>query len=204
MAKYIKGNAVANATSYELFELANGIYTSLKTASAINFDLSALSLAAGDHVLVVKAHASGYESSEYSNEVTYTVTSSGEDTGGDNGSGETTTLEFNDANGYMAIADGSETASASWIHSDLIDINKLSNNDSGVCTSNLQGHAKVACVSYYSSNDVSSYISGLQLETSTLKQYTAEEIKNASPEGATYVAFSTHAANKPLQITVTQ
>lgn len=74
MATYLKGNSVANATSYELFEKkSDGKYTSLDTASAINFEVSALGLEAGDHVLVVKAKADGYTASNYSNEVTYTA-----------------------------------------------------------------------------------------------------------------------------------
>ena len=71
MATYVKGNPVENATSYELFEKINGAYKSLKTGSEINFDVSALGLAAGEHTLVVKAKADGYEDSDYSNEVVY-------------------------------------------------------------------------------------------------------------------------------------
>lgn len=71
---YVKGDAVTNATSYELFEKASdGTYTSLGTNTEINFEVSALGLAAGDHVLAVKAHADGYDSSDFSNEVTYSV-----------------------------------------------------------------------------------------------------------------------------------
>lgn len=73
MASYIKGNPVANATSYELFEKSGSIYTSLKTGSEINFNLDELSLSAGQHTLVVKAKADGYEDSDYSNEVGYEV-----------------------------------------------------------------------------------------------------------------------------------
>ena len=73
MASYIKGNPVANATSYELFEKTGNTYTSLKTASEINFNLDELSLSGGSHTLVVKAKADGYEDSDYSNEVVYKV-----------------------------------------------------------------------------------------------------------------------------------
>lgn len=73
MATYVIGNAVANATSYELFEKGDGSYNSLATASEINFEVSALGLEEGDHILVVKAMADGYSDSAYSNEVTYTV-----------------------------------------------------------------------------------------------------------------------------------
>ena len=70
---YIKGNAVDNATSYELAEKnADGTYTTITTKNVIDFEISALSLEAGDHTLVVKAKADGYEDSDYSNEVVYT------------------------------------------------------------------------------------------------------------------------------------
>lgn len=48
-------------------------YESRATASEINFDVSALGLAAGDHTFVVKAKADGYTDSDYSNEVVYTA-----------------------------------------------------------------------------------------------------------------------------------
>lgn len=71
---YIKGDAVANATSYELSEKkGNGTYTPLETKNEINFELDALGLAAGNHTLVVKAKADGYEDSDYSNEVIFSV-----------------------------------------------------------------------------------------------------------------------------------
>ena len=73
MATYVKGDAVANATSYELLEKSGTTYNSLATGEEINFEVSALGLAAGDHVLVVKAKADGYTDSPYSNEVTYNV-----------------------------------------------------------------------------------------------------------------------------------
>lgn len=72
MASYVKGNAVDNATSYELAEKTSSGYTKLAEDTEINFDLSTLSLTTGDHTLVVKAKASGYTDSDWSNEVTYT------------------------------------------------------------------------------------------------------------------------------------
>ena len=50
-------------------------YEEVTTATEINFDVSALNLSAGTHMFVVQATApgTGYEDSEYSNEVTYTV-----------------------------------------------------------------------------------------------------------------------------------
>lgn len=73
MATYVKGNAVANATSYELWEKIEETYTLISTNSEINFEVSALDFAMGNHTLVVKAKADGYEDSDYSNEVVYNV-----------------------------------------------------------------------------------------------------------------------------------
>lgn len=73
MATFIKGEAVANATSYELLEKTDGNYKSITEASAINFEVSAMGFEPGDHTLVVKAKATGYEDSDASNEVVYTV-----------------------------------------------------------------------------------------------------------------------------------
>lgn len=76
MATFIKGNAVANATGYELFEKASdGTYSSLANDTEINFELENLNLPAGNHTLVVKAKGDGtnYLDSDYSNEVVYSV-----------------------------------------------------------------------------------------------------------------------------------
>lgn len=73
MASYIKGDAVANATSYELAEKTASGYNKLAENSEINFNVSSLGLSVGAHTLVVKAKATGYEDSDYSNEVVYTV-----------------------------------------------------------------------------------------------------------------------------------
>lgn len=71
---YVKGNTVPNATSYELLEkTAEGVYNSLEEKNEINFEVSALGLPEGDHILVVKAKADGYETSDPSNEVIFTV-----------------------------------------------------------------------------------------------------------------------------------
>lgn len=71
MPTYIKGEKVANATSYELHEKVGGIYTKLATNTDIDFEVSALGLNDGEHTLVVKAKANGYEDSDYSNEVVF-------------------------------------------------------------------------------------------------------------------------------------
>lgn len=76
MATYIKGDAIANATSYEIFEKKDGssIPTYLDKAAEINFKLESLGiLDEGNHTFVVKAKAEGYEESDYSNEVTVNI-----------------------------------------------------------------------------------------------------------------------------------
>ena len=73
MSKYIKGDAVANATSYELYEKVGSNYSLLDKKNEINFNLDEISFDSGEHILVVKAKAVGYEDSEYSNEVTINI-----------------------------------------------------------------------------------------------------------------------------------
>jgi hypothetical protein len=106
MATYIKGNAVANATSYELAEkTAEGTYNSLETKNEINFELNTLGLAAGDHTLVVKAKADGYEDSDYSNEVVYTIEPTY----------YTITYKYVDARGTTIKTDTTETVTAGTV-----------------------------------------------------------------------------------------
>lgn len=74
MATYVKGGMVANATNYKLLEkIAEEDYVLLAENNLINFDLSRINFEVGEHTLVVKATAEGYEDSEYSNEVVYVV-----------------------------------------------------------------------------------------------------------------------------------
>lgn len=114
MATYVRGNAVENATSYELFENIDGTYNSLATAEEINFEVSALGLAAGAHVLAVKAHADGYASSEYSDPVTYTAAAETVDI----------TSEFSwNSNGVIKYASGEVTTGSTVMkYSDFVDI----------------------------------------------------------------------------------
>lgn len=78
MAKYfVRGVAVENAEEYELAEkYSDGTYSEpLATANEINFEVSAMGLAVGEHSLVVRATttAEGFENSDYSDPVTYTA-----------------------------------------------------------------------------------------------------------------------------------
>ena len=73
MATFIKGDPVPNATSYELMEKVGGEFNTIATDDEINFELDTLITTAGDHTLAVKAKADGYEDSDPSNEVVYSV-----------------------------------------------------------------------------------------------------------------------------------
>ena len=121
MATFVKGNAVANATSYELLEKSGTAYNSLATGEEINFEVSALGLAAGDHVLVVKAKADGYTDSPYSNEVTYTV--EGSDSGDSGAETESVVFDFdfatNNIDDYalsdiFTVPDGTDTSTIEY------------------------------------------------------------------------------------------
>ena len=57
MATFVKGDAVLNASGYELLEKVGETYNSLATASDINFEVSAMEFEPGDHLLAVKAKA---------------------------------------------------------------------------------------------------------------------------------------------------
>lgn len=84
MSTYVKGSAVANATRYDLLEKVgeNQYNVLVQDKPEINFEVSALGLSEGDHVLVVVAQADGYADSDYSNEVVFKVTGT---SGGDSG-----------------------------------------------------------------------------------------------------------------------
>lgn len=109
MATFVKGDAVPNASGYELLEKVGETYNSLATASEINFEVSAMDFAAGDHLLAVKAKGDGvnYSDSDPSETVTYTVEEElGEPI-------EVTNLisngDFTSADGWSAVAGGTLT-----------------------------------------------------------------------------------------------
>ena len=133
---------------------------------------------------------------------TYTANASG-------GSGTVTELTFETLGFYNNSTQGGGITSpnASWLMSDLIPINTLTNGSNGYCTSMLQGHSKVAVVYYASSNntDASAFLGNYGTTTQGEQaQYTAEQVKENAPEGTTYVGFSTHSGLKPLHVYVLQ
>lgn len=75
MATYIKGKEVANAAVYELYNIVDDTPIKLAESSSINFNLDELNLTPGDYILCVKAKGFGYESSDLSNNIFYTVSS---------------------------------------------------------------------------------------------------------------------------------
>ena len=97
MSTYVKGSAVANATRYDLLEKVgeNQYNLLVGDAAEINFEVSALGLSEGDHVLVVVAQADGYADSDYSNEVVYTAL--GASSGDEGDAGKDTEYIFMDA-----------------------------------------------------------------------------------------------------------
>lgn len=121
MATHVKGNTVANATSYELAEKSGETYSTLKTKSELDFDLSELSFSDGDHTLVVRAKADGYTTSDWSNELTYTVGESGDD-GGD----DTPDITINIEQGSIGSSAGADIDSSTvWRTPDYIAIADL-------------------------------------------------------------------------------
>lgn len=72
------GNQDTNSATYTNIKvLVDGDpeyrYESITEDDEINFDVATLNFGTGDHILVVKAKADGYEDSDYSNEVTYSA-----------------------------------------------------------------------------------------------------------------------------------
>lgn len=218
MSTYVKGSAVANATKYDLKEkLSDGTYKTLvEDASEINFEVSALGLAAGSHTLVVVAQGDGYADSDPSNEVVYTVGeggSTGDSSGGstDAGSGDSgntggstvpSGTNYYTNKGYAAVSNGAITGDTStWIHSDMIPIDSLANDaDTGYCAATFVGHASVAAVAYYSSDDFSDYISGYIASAFGGVTATVEQVKSKAPDNATHVVFSTNGATQQLYV----
>lgn len=116
MAKHVQGSAVANATSYKLYENISGNYTEKATQSsggAIDFDLSTISFAAGTHQLAVKAFASGYLDSAYSNLVSYIVEATQPDTPDtpDTPTESTWYISMLD----QLVADGQDLSTSTWM-----------------------------------------------------------------------------------------
>lgn len=74
MATYIKGAAVPNATTYELYNRVGDMYIKLATSNTIEFNLDSLGLTPGEYLLSVKATADDFEDSDKSNEIYFTMT----------------------------------------------------------------------------------------------------------------------------------
>lgn len=122
MAKtFVRGAAVENATSYELLEKKDGVYTHLTTQDSggeIDIEVSALGLAKGVHTLVVRAHADGYESSKYSEPVEYNALAAGE---------TDITNQFAWDSGWLYHATGAiEIPDNQWLVSNAVDVSDYS------------------------------------------------------------------------------
>lgn len=145
MATYVKGNTVANATSYELIEK--------KTAGA--------------------------------------------------SAGETVTTEYSNA-GYMLVSTGALTgASSTWIHSDFIQIDTLTDGDDGLCAKKFVGHSQVAAVAFYSAASEGSFVNAYIATNADCNNsgLTAAKVKELAGENAQYVVFSTDGSKATLEVT---
>lgn len=199
MPTYIKGEPVANATLYELYKKSSGNYDKLAENTEINFEVSALGLAGGNHTLVVKAKASGYEDSDYSNEVVYSVP-----------------VPYTIAD-FMA-ANGSETGTYSWDGSSLTLSSSAAYTRVIVPISEIQhltcltGSAanKAAPVLFLSSNvlDTSNVVSAVFgeekpaiLDGEAAKSFYVYDADIVAPEGATHIAFSNYVNYTKLSTT---
>lgn len=124
MSKYIKGEAVANATSYELHAKDASGSTLLATKNEINFNLDELNLSAGTYTLAVKAKANGYEDSDFSNEVIYSVEDISFDITHKFSFVEQGGININ--NGTINTANGGVGVDTNWTHNDYLDVSEYS------------------------------------------------------------------------------
>ena len=119
--------------------------------------------------------------------------------------GEPITKTYSEA-GFISASSGAVTnTSSTWIHSDFIKISELT-GEVGIFV----GHASVANVAYYSSNDYETYLghagsgNGAIGAVSNTAMVDVSVIKGYAPEGANYVVFSTDASKKTLSVTMIQ
>lgn len=101
---------------------------------------------------------------------------------------------------------GEITVNTTWIHTDLIPINSLTDGIDGYCTSILQGHGNVANIAYYSRNErvADACLGTWGMAQSETTQVTVEQVNANKPAGSTpaYVAFTTYSTHTPLRVSV--
>lgn len=107
-----------------------------------------------------------------------------------NGGTQQTTTQYSEA-GFIRYTDGSIVTGNSWIHTPLIPIGSV------ILFGKFAGNAAVANVAFYATQELSSYISGLQ--TGAVLPQNADVLMSSitPPSGANYIAFSTNGSEYP-------
>ena len=97
------------------------------------------------------------------------------------------------------------TNTNTWIHSDFIPVNDLSNNtEDGKCVKTFVSHGTVAAIAFYSQPSFDSYVEGFILTNTAGKSetQTAEQVKACiTKDNANYVVFSTDGSKATLSVT---
>ncbi len=178
MPTYIKGEKVANATSYELHEKVGDSYNKLAEKNEIDFEVSAIELTKGNHTLVVKAQADGYEDSDYSNEVVYAskgILTTGEMT------------PYESVRGYVSFDTGNISTGNQYVEKyEVIPGTKCYYSGA------ILGSAGVAMASFYDENNNWIGNNGVK-STSTRVDHTDYEF--TIPVGAVYMYCTSYADN---------
>lgn len=107
---------------------------------------------------------------------------------------------------FVSVSTGQlATTSNTWIHSDFISVNDLSNNtEDGKCVKTFISHGTVAAIAFYSQPNFDSYVEGFILTDTAGKSeaQTAEQVKACiTKDNANYVVFSTDGAKATLSVT---
>ncbi len=107
---------------------------------------------------------------------------------------------------FVTVSSGQlATNSNTWIHSDFIPVNDLSNStEDGKCVRTFVSHGTVAAIAFYSQPNFNSYVEGFILSNTAGKSetQTAEQVKACiTKDNANYVVFSTDGSKATLSVT---
>ena len=121
------------------------------------------------------------------------------------GSGGQITNTYNLPSFVMQTTGQLATNSNTWIHSDFIPVNDLSNStEDGKCVRTFVSHGSVAAIAFYSQPNFDSYVEGFILTNTAGKSetQTAEQVKACiTKDNANYVVFSTDGSKATLSVT---
>ena len=113
----------------------------------------------------------------------------------------TSGINYYESPGFISISSGQVTnTNSDWIHSDFIAIDSLTDDaELGHCIGKFTGHASVADIAFYSSNNFSSYITG---KTSAGATKTLSALQSLMTElnatNATHIVISTDKTKNQL------